>query len=113
MQVNQIVGKNIRKFREKLSLSQEELGVFLGVSRVELNYYENSNRNIPSAVISKCAKLFMIDEYDLYEENELVTQANVAFAFRAETLCAEDLNSIADFRKIVHNYLKMKKHCSL
>jgi len=112
MEINQILGKNIRKFREKLELSQEELASYLGISRVELNYYENDNRNIPSSVISNSAKLFMIDEYDLYEEDESSVQANVAFAFRADSLDPNDLHSIADFRKIVHNYLKMKKHCA-
>ncbi|WP_295715636.1 helix-turn-helix transcriptional regulator [Mucilaginibacter sp.] len=110
MDQNEIIGANLRRFREKLNLTQENLATYLDISRVEVNYYENGKRNMPSGVLAKAAKLFGIDEYDLYEEAADNAQANVAFAFRADFLNEADLNHIADFRKIVMNYLKMKKH---
>lgn len=110
METNSTLGNNIRAFRDKLALSQAELASYLSITREEVNYYENGKRNIPSDIISKSAKLFGIDEYDLYEDDALSIQANVAFAFRAESLSTSDLGHIADFRKIVQNYLKMKKH---
>jgi len=109
MQTENIVGRNIKLYREKIGISQESLADYLGVSRGEMNYYENGKRTIPSNVIEKAARLFGIDEYDLYDENIETQQANTAFAFRANFLTAEDLEKIADFRKIVLNYLKMTK----
>jgi len=110
MDQNNRIGSNIKLYRNKLNLTQESLAAYLNITREEINYYENGKRNIPSSIMTKAAKLFGIEEYDLYEEDENNLQANVAFAFRAEFLNAEDLNHIADFRKIVLNYLKMKKY---
>ena len=109
MQTENIIGRNIKLYREKIGISQESLADYLGVSRGEMNYYENGKRTIPSKVIEKASRLFGIDEYDLYDENIETQQANTAFAFRANFLTAEDLGKIADFRRIVLNYLKMTK----
>lgn len=109
MQTENIIGRNIKLYREKIGISQESLAEYLGVSRGEMNYYENEKRTIPTKVIEKAARLFGIDEYDLYDENIETQQANTAFAFRANFLTIEDLGKVADFRKIVLNYLKMTK----
>lgn len=106
MNQNQLVGNNIRCFRDRMNLTQEQLGHYLGISREEVNYYENGKRNIPSLVITKTAELFGIGEYDLYEENADLLETNLAFAFRAN-LCNDDLVHIAEFQKIVRNYIKM------
>jgi hypothetical protein len=55
------------------------------------------------------ASLFCLDEYDFYEEDAQRRKVNMAFAFRADHLREEDLQSIAQFKKIVRNYLNMKK----
>ncbi len=109
MTQDQIIGKNIKYFREKLGLNQDDLASYLAVSREEVSYFENAKRPIPTNLISKSASLFGIDEFDLYEEDQELISANVAFAFRADFLQIEDIQQIADFRKIVLNYLNMKK----
>lgn len=103
------IGKNIRQLREKLGLTQEALAEYLGISREEVNYYENGKRSIPTGVVSKAAALFAVDEYDLYEYDEATVQTHVAFAFRADRISGEDLQAIASFKKIAMNYLKMQK----
>ena len=50
-----------------------------------------------------------MDEYDFYEENIAKVNANLAFAFRADELSGDDLKTIASFKKIAMNYLKMKE----
>lgn len=109
METQNPIARNLKLYREKLGISQESLANYLGVSRGEINYYENDKRAVPTKVIEKAAKLFGIDEYDLYNEDTENLQANIAFAFRADYLTTEDLETIADFRKIVLNYLKMTK----
>lgn len=109
MNNNEIIGRNIKLFREKNGISQDVLANYLGVTRVEVSYFENGKRNISTVIIEKAAKLFGIDDYDFYEENTESQQVNVALAFKADFLNKEDLEQIADFRKIILNYLKMKK----
>ena len=104
-----ILANNIKQFRKKTGLNQEEIANYLGINRVEMNYYENANRDIPNELIPKLADLFGVDEYDLYEEDSSITQTNMAFAFRANSLCADDLKNIAAFKKIALNYLKIRK----
>jgi transcriptional regulator with XRE-family HTH domain len=108
MTQNEIIGKNISHFRKILGLSQDELADYLDISRPEVSYFENGSRRIPSAIITKAAKLFGVEEYDLFEADPEVRGAHLSFAFRAEGLTSDDLKQIADFKKIVLNYLSMK-----
>lgn len=77
---NMRIGLNIKRLREKKSLSQDDLATYLGVKRAMVSYYETGERPIPTPIIEKCSQLFGIDEIDLYEENAEQQIANVAFA---------------------------------
>ena len=106
---NKIIGANIKAFREKLGLTQESIATFLDVTRETISYYENGKRNIPTATITKLANLFGIDEYDLCEPDAEQSSANIALAFRINDFNKDDLEIVAKFRKIVSNYLGMKR----
>ncbi|MCT3920020.1 helix-turn-helix transcriptional regulator [Elizabethkingia anophelis] len=101
--------QNIKEFRNKLNLTQEDLAKYLGISREEVSYYENGKRDVPRHLVPKLANLFGVDEYDLFENEEALNKLNVAFAFRANEVCIDDLNAIAQFKKVALNYLKIKK----
>lgn len=103
-----IIGQNIRLLREQMGLNQEALAQYLGIAREMVSYYENGTRPVPTAQLSKLADLFCIEEYDFYEEDPAKRKLNIAFAFRADALNANDLNGIARFKKIVRNYVTMK-----
>lgn len=103
------LAKNIKDFRTKIGLTQSDLAGYLGISREEVNYYENAKRTVPAHLIPKMADLFGVDEYDLFEEDNAINKANMAFAFRAKEINTDDLNSIAAFKKIALNYLKIQK----
>lgn len=107
--MDNVLGNNVKAFRDKLGLTQDALADYLGISRGEMNYFENGKRSMPSALVTKAAELFCVDEYDLYEEDFMMQQANIAFAFRADNLTSEDLEAIASFKKIAMNYMKMQK----
>ena len=109
MDQNQIIGLNLKRYRESLGLTQDLLANYLGINREEVSYYENGKRTIPTHLLTMAAKLCGIDEYDFYESDESTNEVKVALAFRADALNADDLHHIADFRKIVLNYLGMKK----
>lgn len=107
--MEKILAKNLKDFRVKLDLTQNQLADYLGTSREEVSYYENNHRSVPMDLISKYANLFGVDEYDLYEEDSAISNLNIAFAFRANEISPNDLKAIAGFRKIALNYLKIKK----
>ncbi len=109
MNQNQVIGNNLKMYREKFGLTQDILAEYLGINREEISYYENGKRIAPTNVLYEAAKLFGIDEFDFYETDMESSGIKVALAFRADTLSVKDLKQIADFRKIVLNYLKMKQ----
>lgn len=107
--MNSTIGKNVKFLREKLGLTQTELGKYLGVTRMQITRYENGENSIPTERLSKLAHLFSVDEYDFYEEDNSKIDIHLAFAFRAGEVKQEDLNIIAMFKNIAMNYLKMKE----
>ena len=108
MTQNETIGTNIQQYRERLGIKQENLAEYLSISREMLSYFENGKRNIPTEVIAKAAKLFGVEEYDLFETEPENQGAKLAFAFRADSMSTDDLSKIANFKKIVLNYLGMK-----
>lgn len=106
-----IIGNNIKSMREKRQLRQEDISSYLGVAREMVSYYESGARNIPLDTVNKLADFFQVELEDLLEENPDMRKANVALAFRAGELGAEDVQTVADFHKIVKNYIKIKSLC--
>ncbi len=104
-----VISENIRQLRTKIGLTQEELAKYLDTSREQVSYYEAGSRTPSSTHLVKMADLFCVNEYDLFAEDLSVRSINVAFAFRASELAVQDLNRMAAFKKIVRNYLNMKK----
>ncbi|MBA7550499.1 HTH-type transcriptional regulator Xre [subsurface metagenome] len=104
-----IIGKNIKSYREKLHLSQEEVAEFLGVSREQISYYENGRRDVQLDKLEKLADLFGIKLINLLEEDISIMEADLAFAFRSDSLEQRDMEHISNFHRIIKNYLKMKQ----
>lgn len=104
-----IIGENLAALREKRGLTQESIAEYLDVSRPVISYYETGERNIPLIHLEKLADLYSVDIEDLMSDSPLVQQAAVAFAFRTDGLRAGDLKCIAEFQKIIKNYLKMQR----
>ena len=108
MNEDQRIGNNLQLLRKKLGFTQEEIAEFLGITRVELSYYETGARSVPTTVITLMANLYGVDEFDLYAEKFEVSQVNLALAFRGDSVRPSDLVQLAAFKKIVRNYLQMK-----
>lgn len=105
---NETVGQNIRQFRERLGFTQASVANYLGVAREQISYYETGARSVSTDHLQKLADLFGIDAYDLLDPDSFQRQLNIALAFRADQFTAEDLTSMAAFKRIVKNYHKMK-----
>jgi transcriptional regulator with XRE-family HTH domain len=109
MATRNVLGENLRRFREAQGFTQEDVAEYLGIARPQISYFENGERDIPIVKLNKLADLFGVELEDLIEENSEVTKTNLIFAYRSENTKKEDIESIALFKRFVMNYLKMEK----
>ncbi|MCF8380155.1 MAG: helix-turn-helix domain-containing protein [Bacteroidales bacterium] len=106
--MNKIIGKNLKAWRVKLGYSQEIIAEYLGISRENISYYETGEREIPVKHLEKVSELFGIEPDLLFEENMKIQDTEMALAFRNDNnLSVDSLQKIAQFKKIVRNYLMM------
>jgi transcriptional regulator with XRE-family HTH domain len=101
------IGSALKAYREKNQLSQESVANYLGIKRELLSYYENDTREPAVELLEKLADLYGADLADFFETDLHQLNTNVALAFRAETIAEQDLKELAQFRKVIKNYLKM------
>ncbi|MDD4108584.1 MAG: helix-turn-helix transcriptional regulator [Prolixibacteraceae bacterium] len=106
--MQQYIGENIKSFRKKSGLSQQEIANYCNISRELISYYENGKRDINLLHLEKIAELLNINMEILLEKNPVTFKPDLAFTFRADELTQTDYQSIAYFKRIVKNYLKMK-----
>jgi transcriptional regulator with XRE-family HTH domain len=104
------VGNNLKKWRMHLGYSQEKIADFLNISRENISYYENGEREVPMKHIEKLANLFNVDPYLLFDDNMNIHESEMAFAFRNnEDLSVESMEHISQFKTIINNYLMMSE----
>lgn len=107
MTPDKIIGRNIKSYREINGFTQDAVANFLGIKREMISYYENGTRETPFKVLTRLSDLYGVDMADFYEEDETLVKENVACAFRTDGFESNDLETIAQFKAIVKNYLKM------
>jgi Predicted transcriptional regulators len=105
--MNDIVGKNLKEFREYNKFTQEQVADFLKLNRSTYSNYELGVRETPLDVLEKCANLFGCDLSLFFEENQDVVKEMLTPAFRIDNITASDMDEIAKFKNIVKNYLKL------
>lgn len=103
------IGKNILVFRKKLGLSQQDIADYCGVPRELISFYETGNREVSLLHLEKISDFMNIELSVFLEDDPAEIKPDLALTFRANDLSQEDRKSIAFFRQIVKNYLKMKK----
>ena len=104
------LASNLKIFRERNHFSQETVGNFLGLKREVVSYYETGVREPAFEHLEKLADLYCAEIADFYEEDAQEKMVNFAFAFRAGEFSTADLEAIAKFKRIIRNYLKLKKY---
>ena len=65
-----LLAKNIRKERQRRSLSQEELADLAGVHRTYVGMIERSEKNITVLGLEKIAKALQVDIVDLFQRDK-------------------------------------------
>lgn len=106
MDTIEIIGNNIKEYRKALGYNQDHLANYLSISREQISNYELGKRDIPYDNMEKLCNLFGIELEELLEDNLEIKKANLSFAFRS-TGIDSDIKAIADFKKIVLNYIKI------
>ena len=107
MKTNEILSRNIKKLREKFAYTQSFVADYLGITAAAINQYENDARSIPENVVEKLSLLYNVEEFDLDEEDPEKQNVLTSFAFRADEIIAEDMETISRFKKIITNYINM------
>ena len=104
-----IIGKNLSKLRSANNLTQQQVADCLGITRSAYSNYEDGVREAPMDVLLKSADLFGTDVHLLLERNEDVVDNMLVCAFRVDDMSADDLREILGFKRIVKNYMKIKR----
>ncbi|MBR5652785.1 MAG: helix-turn-helix transcriptional regulator [Prevotella sp.] len=102
------VGEYLRKLRQQLGYTQEEVSRFLGISQPAYLKYENGATEVSDEMLKQLAQLYHVNADDLFQRKMSVLAADIAFAFRKDKgsmVCKED---IEQFRTIVRNYIEMR-----
>ena len=105
MDIAEKIRKNLKEYRLEFDLSQEHVASIINVDRSIVSNYETGSKEVPLHHLEKLADYFGIELEDLLENDKV----GLAFAFRAKGFSGDDLKSIAEFKKIVKNYLKLKE----
>ncbi len=71
MEICKEFGKNVKKYRKALGISQEELAGLSGLHRTYISNVERGLRSISLGNIQKIANALKIDIYKLFIFNEI------------------------------------------
>jgi transcriptional regulator with XRE-family HTH domain len=111
MELQNIIGSNLQAFRQRIGLTQDQIAEFLNVDRSLISHYEKGSREVTYVHLKNLSHLFNVEVEDFVEENRAFQELNYAFAFRSEGLDSTDLKSIAEFQRVVKNYIEMDTLC--
>ena len=68
--INNIVGDNIRRLRENLNITQEELAFRCDLTQGHINYIENGKRGFTKKSLEKIAKALGVQTSLLFEKGK-------------------------------------------
>lgn len=107
--MNTIIGKNLKQFRDFNRFTQEQVADYLGIKRSTYSNYESGEREAPLDILERVSSLYGCELHTLFEEDMETFQDALVCTFRVDNLSSSDLREIADFKSIVHSYLKMTR----
>lgn len=100
-------GLVIRGLRDKYGYTQDKVAEFLGIKREMISFYETGEREVPLEVLEKLSDLFGVDLDIFFVDNVDEALAEVVFAYRKNDFNDDNMDAMAEFGKIVKNYLKI------
>ena len=97
----------LKELRKNSKLTQEQMAQYLGVDQSMVTKLENGSRALNVTLIEKICSLFCCTEEYLFGKSDEYIPIN--FAFRANSILAEDLESIAAVNRLARNIRYMNK----
>ena len=91
----------LKKLRKDCKLTQEQMAKYLGVDQTLITKIENGTRAMSVTMMDQLCSLFGCTEAYLLGQSDAYIPLN--FAFRANSIQGEDLQSIAAVNKIAMN----------
>ncbi len=107
MEKNEI-GSNLKMLREKMDFNQSMIARFLGVDQSLISKVEKGERNLSSDMLEKLACLYGVSVSDI--ENGNIKEPKLSFAFRANDLSVEDMETICAINRIALNLEAMDSY---
>lgn len=97
----------LKELRKNSKLTQEQMAQYLGVDQSMVTKLENGTRALNVSLIEKICSLFCCTEAYLFGEDDEFTP--MTFAFRANCIQADDLESISAVNRIARNIRYMNE----
>ena len=101
------IGERLRKLRNYMDLTQEQVADILGIGRDAILRIENGKRKIDLQELMSFSKLYKISIDELIEDEHIVNNNEVAFARGFNTLSEKDKKEILNLIEY-KNILKSK-----
>ncbi len=101
------IGERLRKLRNYMDLTQEQVADILGIGRDAILRIENGKRKIDLQELMSFSKLYKISIEELIEDEHIVNNNEVAFARGFNTLSEKDKKEILNLIEY-KNILKSK-----
>lgn len=65
--IDKILGKNLRNMRKKFNVSQSKLAKFCGITFQQIQKYENGKNRISASRLCQFCKFFKVQPNDFYK----------------------------------------------
>ena len=100
--------ENLKKARKANGFTCADLSHLLGIEESAYRNYESGLREMPLRCQEKASDVLGVELVMLYSEDEKLLDNILTCAFRIESADKNDIEEIANFKRIVKNYLKME-----
>lgn len=109
-----MLGERLKKLRMSRTMTQEQLGKIINVTKVSISGYENGNRSPDTETLQKIADFFDVSTDYLLGRDERISSLDyyknkITKEFPDIDLMFKDMESLsADDMKEVYEYIKFK-----
>lgn len=100
------MNENLKLLRERCRYTEDDICQFLSLPASEYAAVEKGDKEISMEALEKLSDLYNVDEFDIIAEKPEHLRANAVLAFKKQG-DIKDLNEIAQFHRIVKNYVMM------
>jgi transcriptional regulator with XRE-family HTH domain len=104
----QILGKNLTYYRQLRGLSLKQVAEYLNVPEATYESFELNSRDLTLVHLIKLEDLLYVDMFDLLE-SDVSLHTEQFESVKLSEMELGDLKAIAEFHRIIMNYIKIKK----